>query len=261
MHHTYSTIRLENDHKAIVRIILNRPDKLNALNQQVLNELEHVITNLDTTQIRGIIISGEGKAFCAGADIKELAMLDGVTGIKFAEKGQHVFNLLEQLPIPTIAAVNGFAFGGGCELAQAATLRIASKDAKFGQPEVKLGVIPGFGGTQRLARLIGKGRALELCLTAKIINADTALQWGLVNEMVEPEKLLITAQSIMESMLELSSFALSQVLGAIHHGFNLSLSDALHLERVSFGMICSSSEKEEGVKAFLEKRKPNFNRS
>lgn len=179
------------DNNGILTLTLNRPEKLNALSTDVLNALNELFFQAKSNpKVKALLLTGNGKAFCAGADINRLAECNAQTGYEFACQGQEVFRLLETMGKPSLAAVNGFAFGGGCELAISATLRIASNKAMFGQPEVKLGVIPGYGGTQRLARLIGKGRAMDLCLTGRFINAETALNWGLVSEVVAPEDLL-----------------------------------------------------------------------
>lgn len=246
------------DH-GILTLTLNRPDKLNALNAEVLQALSASFTFAEeANDVKGIILTGEGKAFCAGADIARLAECDAKRGYEFACMGQSVFRQLETLSKPSIAAINGFAFGGGCELAMAATLRIASSKAQFGQPEVKLGVIPGYGGTQRLARLVGKGRALDLCLTGRFIQAETALQWGLVNEVVAPEELLARAEQTLKSILNMAPLAVLSVMKVIDHGYDLSLTDALHLEAVHFSKTCASEDKAEGVAAFLGKRAPHF---
>jgi enoyl-CoA hydratase len=191
----YNNINLENTTENFLLITLNRPKALNALSFDLLTELDLVLDKINNKinnykNIKGLIITGAEKAFCAGADIEQLASLDATTGYKFAKFGQSVFNKLEQLSIPSIAAINGYAFGGGCELAMATSIRIATNKALFGQPEVKLGVIPGYGGTQRLARLVGKGRAMDLCLTGRFIDANTALNWGLITQIVEPENLI-----------------------------------------------------------------------
>ena len=192
---TYNTLKVELHKSGVLQITLSRPDKLNALNNDLLQELLSVCQNArENINVRALLITGEGKAFIAGADINRLAELNAQQGLEFAEQGQLVFRTLEQLGKPSLAAINGYAFGGGCELAMAATLRIASQNALFGQPEVKLGVIPGYGGTQRLARLIGKGRALDLCLTGRSIKAEEALNYGLVSEVTTPENLLPRAQ-------------------------------------------------------------------
>ncbi len=243
----------------ILEIRLNRPEKLNALNEEVLSTLAHLFTEAKTSkQVKGILIIGEGRAFCAGADITKLAECDATLGYEFAKRGQEVFKLLATMNKPSIAAVNGFAFGGGCELAIAATMRLASKEAKFGQPEVKLGVIPGYGGTQRLARLIGKGRALDLCLTARFIDAETAKNWGLVSEVFAAEDLEREAKKTLQGMLELAPLALAGVIDTIEHGYDLTLEEALNLEALQFAKTCATKDKKEGVSAFLEKRAANF---
>lgn len=243
----------------ILQIKLNRPQALNALNADLMEKLyETFIAAKNDHSIKAILLTGEGKAFCAGADINQLAKLNGQTGLEFARRGQHVFRTLEQLGKPSLAAINGFALGGGCELAMSATMRIAAQTAAFGQPEVKLGVIPGFGGTQRLARLVGKGRALDLCLTGRMIKADEALQWGLVSEIVEPDKLIERAKFILNNMIKLGPVALKSVMATIDRGYDLSLDDAFELEAVHFGLCCATRDKQEGVNAFLEKRSAEF---
>lgn len=255
----YETLQIENNDRGIRTIILSRPDKLNALSALVLNELEHALIAAESDpKVKGLILTGTGKAFCAGADIKELAAADVQSGLAFARRGQAVFRLLETIGKPSIAAINGFAFGGGCELAMAASLRIASDKAQFGQPEVKLGVIPGYGGTQRLARLVGKGRALDLCLSGRFIAADVALQWGLVTELTSEDDLLKRAHDIMNTITAMAPFAIASVLDVIDAGFDMGLEDGLHLEAVHFANTCGTQDKQEGVAAFLEKRAPNF---
>jgi enoyl-CoA hydratase len=247
------------DSDGILQITLNRPDKLNALSTDVLNSLRELFVSAAQNQkVKALLISGEGKAFCAGADITKLSQCNAQSGYEFACFGQEVFALLETMGKPSLAAVNGFAFGGGCELAIAATMRIASTNASFGQPEVKLGVIPGYGGTQRLARLVGKGRALDLCLTGRFIDASTALAWGLVSEVVEKEQLLSRAKTILQGILAMAPLAIKSVMETINHGYDLSLQEALHLEAVHFAKVCASQDKAEGVSAFLEKRAPQF---
>lgn len=245
--------------QGIWTLTLNRPDKLNALSEAVLDELSALLDKAETDDnIRGIILTGNGKAFCAGADINRLAECDAQTGYAFACKGQAIFRKLETLGKPSLAAINGFAFGGGCELLLSTTLRIASTNAQFGQPEVKLGVIPGYGGTQRLARLVGKGRAMDLCLTGRFIDAATALQWGLITDLVEPSQLLSKAESILSGILSMAPKAIASVMEVIDRGFDMNLGDALHLEAVHFGNICATLDKNEGVRAFLDKRKAQF---
>lgn len=247
------------DANGILTLTLNRPEKLNALSTDVLITLNELFQQAKTnSKVKAILITGNGKAFCAGADISRLAQCNAQTGYEFAKQGQDVFRLLETLAKPSLAAINGFAFGGGCELAISATMRIASTQAKFGQPEVKLGVIPGYGGTQRLARLVGKGRALDLCLTGRFIDAETALNWGLVSEVAEPEQLLSQGKHILNGILSMAPLAIASVMESIDHGYDLSLTDALHLEAVHFAKVCATEDKKEGVAAFLGKRPAAF---
>lgn len=258
-----SVIKTELSEQGILRITLNRPDKLNALNYEVLESLSQQFQNAkNNPAVRAILLTGEGKAFCAGADINRLSEANAQTGYDFAVQGQRVFRELETLGKPSLVAINGFAFGGGCELAMSASLRIASAAAQFGQPEVKLGVIPGYGGTQRLARLVGKGRALDLCLTGRFISAQEALNWGLVTEVVENSEghqlLLIQAEAILKTILSMGPLAVKSVLEVIDRGYDMSLPDALHLEAVHFALTCATQDKQEGVSAFLQKRKADF---
>ncbi|MDR3503330.1 MAG: enoyl-CoA hydratase-related protein [Legionella sp.] len=254
-----NVVEQELDSQGILLLTLNRPDKLNALSTEVLNELAEIFhAAKENPQVNALMITGNGKAFCAGADINRLAECTAQTGYEFACHGQEVFRLLETMGKPSLAAVNGFAFGGGCELAISATLRIASTMAQFGQPEVKLGVIPGYGGTQRLARLIGKGRALDLCLTGRFIKAETALNWGLVSDVVEPETLIEHGKKLLQGILSMAPLAIAGVMEVIDHGYDLSLTDALHLEAIHFAKACASEDKQEGVSAFLSKRPAQF---
>jgi enoyl-CoA hydratase len=243
----------------ILQIVIARPQALNALNAEVMRELtDAFLLAKQKESIRALLLTGEGKAFCAGADIQHLSTLTATTGLAFANHGQKVFSILEQLGKPSIAAINGYAFGGGLELAMAATIRIAAENATFGQPEIKLGVIPGFGGTQRLSRLIGKGRALELCLTGKTMNAHTALQSGLVTEVVGLTDLLTRSHAILHHLIALPKIAQQSLLTVINQGYDLSLEEGLALEAAHFGLCCATQDKKEGVNAFLEKRTPNF---
>lgn len=243
----------------ILTLSLNRPEKLNALNDDVLRELSELLQSArESKEVKGIILTGTGKSFCAGADINRLAGCDAEKGYQFAQFGQRVFRHLETLGKPSIAAINGYAFGGGCELAMAATMRIAAKSAQFGQPEIKLGVIPGYGGTQRLSRLVGKGRALDLCLTGRFIDAQTALQWGLVSEVVEEDHLMSKASDMLQNIVSMAPLAAAGIMEAIDRGYDLSLSDALHLEAIQFAKVCATEDKNEGVSAFLKKRKACF---
>jgi enoyl-CoA hydratase len=252
-------ILTELDNRGVLTITLNRPDKLNALNKALLVLLEETLLFAERdSQVKGLLLTGAGQAFCAGADIQELAVCDALSGYEFASFGQRVFRRLECLNKPSIALINGVALGGGCELIQAATIRVAAKNAKFGQPEVKLGVIPGYGGTQRLARLIGKGRALELCLTGRMIDAETALTWGLLSAVTEPENLQETGRSLLQQILQLAPIAIASVMDVIHQGYELPLEDALKLEALHFARTCASEDKTEGVQAFLEKRPAKF---
>lgn len=244
----------------ILQLTLNRPDKLNALNHHLLNELKQAFIEAKTnSHVKAILLTGEGnKAFCAGADIARLAETNAQSGYHFARHGQEIMDTLSTLGKPSLAAINGYAFGGGLELAMATTLRIASTTAMLGQPEVKLGVIPGYGGTQRLSRLIGKGRALELCLTGRSITAQEALQWGLLNAIVEPDALQAKAIELLSSILTMAPLAISSILTVIETGYDLPLTDALQLEALHFGLTCATHDKEEGVNAFLNKRSPQF---
>ncbi|EKD72085.1 MAG: hypothetical protein ACD_46C00014G0006 [uncultured bacterium] len=252
-------IKISTPVSGILHLTLNRPSQLNALNHEVLEHLSHLFKQAKEDQtVKAILLSGEGKAFCAGADIKELAALNGSQGLEFAKFGQQVFRQLELLGKPSLAAIHGYAFGGGCELAMAATLRIASNATQFGQPEIKLGVIPGFGGTQRLSRLIGKGRALEICLTGRRFNATEAHQWGLINELTDPDKLFDRAIAILKELTQLGPIALQSILTTIHQGYDLSLEEAFELEAAYFGLCCTTADKQEGVNAFLEKRAAVF---
>ncbi len=239
----------------ILQIVFNRPSALNALNAEFMQQFSEVLLSIkNDSTVKALLLTGEGKAFCAGADINELTMLNGKDGLTFARRGQEIFNSLESLGKPSLAAINGFALGGGLELAMAATLRIAADTAIFGQPEIKLGVIPGFGGTQRLARLVGKGRALDLCLTGRTIKATEALSIGLVNEVVPKDELLTRAKTLLENIVQLPPLALKSIITVINHGYDLTMDDALELEAAHFALCCATKDKSEGTKAFLEKR-------
>ncbi|MBP9721881.1 MAG: enoyl-CoA hydratase/isomerase family protein [Gammaproteobacteria bacterium] len=261
--YNYKNLLLEKTSENFLLITINRPKSLNALSFELLTELDAILDNISkiNNKTKGIIITGSEKSFCAGADIEQLAELDTTTGYKFAKFGQSVFSKLEQLPIPSIAAVNGYAFGGGCELAMSASIRIAAAKAQFGQPEVKLGVIPGYGGTQRLARLVGKGRALDLCLSGRFIDAQTALNWGLVNDVVDntDNNLLDHTKKYLSTITNMAPLAIASVISSINYGFDLSLADALELESLHFAKTCGSNDKNIGVKAFLSKQKAEFN--
>jgi enoyl-CoA hydratase len=237
-------------------ITLNRPKVLNALNAATLRELDAAVTeSAGKREIRVILLTGAGeKAFAAGADIQELAQVSALEGHELALRGQRIFDRIENCGKPVIACVNGFALGGGCELAMACTFRIASETAKFGQPEVKLGLIPGYGGSQRLPRLVGKGAALKLLLTGEIISAAEALRIGLVEEIVSPDQLLPRAEQIAQAIAAVAPIAVEKCMDAVHAGYDLSLREALDLEASLFGLCCATEDKAEGTKAFLEKR-------
>lgn len=238
---------------------LNRPDQLNALSEEVLTALSEQFADASTNDdVKVILLTGEGKAFCAGADIHQLASLEAIDGVEFARFGQAVFRQLEQCGKPSIAALHGYVFGGGCELAMSASIRIAANNTVFGQPEINLGIIPGFGGTQRLSRLVGKGRALQWCLTGEHISADAAKAAGLVTELVAPDQLQARALKLAGELAAKSPTALQSVLRVIDQGYDLPLADALDLEALHFGLCCATTDKDEGVAAFLEKRQPAF---
>jgi enoyl-CoA hydratase len=243
----------------VATVMLNRPDKLNALNDEMIEELGLAVDEVrDRTDIGGAILTGAGRAFVAGADIAELERHGGIAAKGLSRRGQLVFNRLEALPKPVIAAVNGFALGGGCELAMACHVRIASDAAKFGQPEVKLGLIPGYGGTQRLPRLVGKGRALQLLLTGEMIDAAEAFRIGLVNRVVPAAELTKAATEMVGQMLSNAPLALASCIEMVNRGYDLSMGDALHMEATTFGLLAGTADMREGTKAFLEKRPPTF---
>ena len=244
----------------IARITFNRPKVLNALNRKTVEELrEALIDARDDAAVRVLILTGVGeKSFVAGADIGELAQRTPVDGKDFSLFGQSVFHLLETMGKPSICAINGFALGGGCELALCCTIRIASKTAKLGQPEVKLGIIPGYGGSQRLARLCGKGVAHELCLTGEMITAEEALRIGLVNHIYEPAELLPAAEALAKKIIANAPLAVKYTIEAIERGTEMPLEEGLFLEATLFGLCCATEDMREGTKAFLEKRSPQF---
>ncbi len=240
----------------IAVVTLDRPKVLNALNQHSMTELEQVFLDIQQNDgIRAVLITGAGeKAFVAGADITELAPLSAKEGERVAARGQRIFSLIESCGKPVIACINGFALGGGCELALACTLRIAGTNARLGQPEVKIGIIPGYGGTQRLPRLIGKGAALKMILTGEAVNAAEALRLGLVDEVVEPDRLLARGEEIALAIAGNAPLAVRDSIRAVNSGYDLPLAAGLELEASLFGLACSSDDKTEGTKAFLEKR-------
>ncbi len=257
---TYTTLLLDIDSDGIAVVTVNRPDKLNALNTTMIAELATVAEQVASDPaIRAVIITGAGpKSFVAGADIGELSQLDARNGRKLAEHGQATFRAFEKLGKPVIAAVNGFALGGGCELAMACHMRLASPNAKFGQPEVKLGLVPGYGGTVRLPRLVGRGRAAEILTTARMVDAAEAERIGLVNRVVPAEELMPEARKLAASIIAQSPVAVALCLKQLDEGEAVSLDMALDLEAEAFGIACGSEDRAEGTTAFLEKRAPVF---
>lgn len=254
----YSTIKMTLDNN-IFTITINRPDKLNALNKTVLDELDSAMdTVYSNNEIKAVIITGAGeKAFVAGADIAEFISLDDNSGASFAKRGQEVFFKIENCLKPVIAAVNGFALGGGCELAMSCHFRLASTNAKFGQPEVNLGIIPGYGGTQRLTMFVGKGKAMELMMTGNMIGADEAKTLGLINYVETQENLILKTKEILNVILTKSPVAISKVIAAVNSFYHFD-KDGFKEEANLFGEVFSSNDKKEGTTAFLEKRKPLF---
>ncbi len=240
-------------------VTINRPKVLNALNAEVLSELDQIISNIcQDKEIDVVIFTGAGeKAFVAGADISEMKDKSPQESYTFARQGQVLFQRIQELPQPTIAAINGFALGGGCELAMSCDMRIATDKAKFGQPEVALGIIPGFGGTQRLPRLIGRAKAMEIILTGRTISANEALDLGLVNKVVSAENLLAEAVNMAEAILVKGPYAIRQAKVAINKGLEVDINTGCELEGNLFA-LCFGEEQKEGMSAFLEKRKPNF---
>jgi enoyl-CoA hydratase/carnithine racemase len=245
---------------AIAYVTLNRPKVLNALNQRTWQDLRAAFEDAqDDADVRGVILTGAGdKAFIAGADISELAQVSAVQAERSSTYGQEVLNLVENLGKPVVAAINGFALGGGCETAMACTIRIAVENAKFGQPEVKLGVPPGGGGTQRLPRLVGKGRALQLILSGEMISAQEAYRIGLVNEVVPASDLIPRAETILKQIFANAPLAVRYSLEAVNKGLETSQTEGLALEASFFGLCAGTEDKQEGTQAFLQKRAPQF---
>jgi enoyl-CoA hydratase/carnithine racemase len=241
-------------------ITVNRPKVLNALNTQTLDELRRTILALKQDEtVRSVILTGAGdKSFIAGADINELAVQSPTSGRDHALRGQHVLDLIENMGKPVIAAINGYALGGGCELAMACAIRIAADTAKFGQPEINLGIMPGYGGTQRLSRLIGRGRALELLLTGNQIGAAEAYRLGLVNRVVAATELMGEARTLASSLAAKAPIAARYILDAVNRGLQMTLADGQIFEATLFGLVASTDDMREGTKAFLEKRKAEF---
>jgi enoyl-CoA hydratase len=244
----------------IAFVTFNRPKVLNALNRKTIEELHQVLLDArDDSAVRVLILTGSGdKAFVAGADINELAQQTPVNGKEFSLYGQSVFHLLETIGKPSICAINGFALGGGCELALSCSIRLASNSAKLGQPEVKLGILPGYGGSQRLARLCGKGVAHEICLTGEMITAEEAQRIGLVNHVHEPAELLPAAEAMAKKIIEKAPLAVKYCMEAIERGVEMHQEEGLFLEATLFGVCCATEDMREGTKAFLEKRPAKF---
>jgi enoyl-CoA hydratase/carnithine racemase len=245
---------------AVAVITVNRPQVLNALNTQTLDDLRRAILELKHDEaVRAVVLTGAGeKSFVAGADINELAIQSPISGREHAVSGQHVLDLIEHMGKPVIAAINGYALGGGCELAMSCTMRIAADSAKLGQPEINLGIIPGYAGTQRLARLVGRGRALELLLTGDQISAEEAHRLGLVNRVVPAASLMTEAKALAATLAAKPPIAIRYILEAVHKGLEMPFPQAQIFEATLFGLVVSTDDMREGTNAFLEKRKPEF---
>jgi enoyl-CoA hydratase len=256
---TFENLLVERE-GAVAILTVNRPKVLNALNTQTLDELRRAILDLKHDESVGaVVLTGAGeKSFIAGADINELAVQTPTGGREHAIRGQHVLDLIEQMGKPVIAAINGYALGGGCELAMACTIRIAADTAKLGQPEINLGIIPGYAGTQRLARIVGKGRALELLLTGDQISAQEAHRIGLVNRLVSSAELMAEAKKLAAALASKAPIAIRYILDAVHKGSEMPFSQAQIFEATLFGLVASTDDMREGTGAFLEKRKPVF---
>lgn len=256
---SFANLLIEREGSVAV-LTINRPKVLNALNTQTLDELRRAILELKGDEtVRAVVLTGAGeKSFVAGADIKELAVQTPAGGREHAIAGQHVFDLIEHMGKPVIAAINGYALGGGCELAMACTIRLAADTAKLGQPEINLGIIPGYAGTQRLARIIGKGRALELLLTGDQVTAHEAYRLGLVNRVVPAAELMTEAKKLAATLAAKAPLAVRYILEAVHKGGEMPLPQAQVFEATLFGLVASSDDMREGTAAFLEKRQPAF---
>jgi enoyl-CoA hydratase len=256
---SFETLLVDRD-GAVATVTINRPKVLNALNTQTINELERAMLDLEQDDdVRVVVLTGAGeKAFVAGADINELAVLSPAEAQRHGRRGQSVFDRIEQLGKPVIAAINGFALGGGCELAMACTLRIAAETARLGQPEINLGLIPGYAGSQRLPRLVGKGRALEILLTGDMVSAARAYEIGLVNKVVPAAEVMAEARRVAAALAAKAPLAMRSILEVVHHGLEMPRADAEFLEASLFGLVASSDDMKEGTRAFLEKRPPSW---
>jgi enoyl-CoA hydratase len=256
---TFENIRFDKKDQ-IAYVTIDRPKVLNALNMATMSELRTVFTDLKQDRdARVVILTGAGeKSFVAGADISELQKNNPVEAKEYTHRGQAVLDLIENLGKPVIACINGFALGGGCEIAMACTMRLASENAKLGQPEVKLGIIPGYGGTQRLPRLVGKGIAMQLLLTGDMISAQEAHRIGLVNEVVPSGQLISRAEAIAQAIIKNAPLAIQYCLEAVNHGTEMTQQEALYLEATLFAVCCATEDKKEGTSAFLEKRPASF---
>jgi len=255
----FQNIKLESKNH-IAYVTIDRPKVLNALNMATMQELKQAFASIkDDADVRVVILTGAGeKSFVAGADIGELSVHTPVSAKEYTHQGQAIIDAIENLGKPVIACLNGFALGGGCELAMACTMRLASENAKLGQPEVKLGLMPGYGGTQRLSRLVGKGIAMQLVLTGEMISAQEAHRIGLVNEVVPAAELIPRAEAIAGKIIANAPLAVQYSMEAVNHGLDMTLAEGLYLEATLFGVCCSTEDKNEGTKAFLEKRAAAF---
>lgn len=254
----YRFLKVSGGPEGVVTLTISSPTTLNALNSTILAEMDDFLDTLDPSRVRVLVITGEGKAFVAGADISEMAHLSEPEGLAFGQRGSAVFKKIEDLPFPVVAAVNGFALGGGCELAMACDIRIASAKARFGQPEVGLGIIPGFSGTYRLPKLVGQGIAKELIYTGKMIGADEALRIGLVNSVVQPEELAGAVDALVTSILKNAPIAVSYAKACINENYDLDVDESIALENQYFSKCFATGDQKEGMDAFLNKRPAVF---
>jgi enoyl-CoA hydratase len=254
----YKNLIFENQ-EGIGILTMNRPKALNALNTETLSELSQLLDEIaGDNSVKVVILTGAERSFVAGADITEMLNFSSAQGRTFGRLGQSTFNKIEKMTKPVIAAINGFALGGGCELAMACDIRIASEKAKFGQPEVGLGIVPGFGGTQRLPRLVGRGKAKEIIYTGEVFDAQEALRIGLVEKVVPPEELLEAAKTMARKIMKNASYAVTLCKDAINTGLDIDLAAGQEYEATLFGVTCATDDKKEGMSAFVEKRKANF---